>query len=144
MVMGVVCPIIMMFFFPGKPSLSAFWETPAVSLFILMNVVTASFFYTLENWRLPAILLILTTALPVTYFGQIHNILAVLFFLSAGYAVVISRRWSWVGILFIPAIIVSMKSLLWAELIAIDVICLYHALALYKREEIMKKRNENI
>ena len=141
---GVTFPLIMMHFFPDKKSLSAFWETPMVALFILMNVITASFFYTLEKWRIPAILLILTTALPVTYFGQIHNILAVAFFITAGYAVLTSKRYSWLAIFLIPAIIVSFKSLLLAEIIAIDVISIYHGMVLWKREKINKKRLDNI
>lgn len=141
---GVTFPLIMFYFYPDKKSLSAFWETPMVALFIMMNTVTASFFYTLDNWRLPAILLMLTTALPVTYFGDLHNILAVLFFISAGYAVLTSKRFNWLAIFLVPAIILSFQSLLIGEIIAIDVISIYHGMVLWKREKINKKRLDNI
>ncbi len=141
---GVILPIVMILFYPDMKSLSAFWETPFVSLFIIMNVVTAVFFFTLDNWRLPAILLVAVTAFPVTFFGHLHNILAISFFVSAGYAVLMSKRFSWLSIFFVFAIILSVRSLLWAEILAIDIISFYHGLVLWKREKINKKRLDNI
>ena len=41
---------------------------------------TAYFFYLLPNWKVSGVLLFLLTAFPVNYFGQFHNILAVVFF----------------------------------------------------------------
>ena len=134
----------MVLFYPEKVSLSAFWETPFVSLFIIMNVVTGVFFFTLDNWRLPAILLVAVTAFPVTYFGPLHNILAVAFFVTSGYAVLISKRFNWLALLFVPAILLSVKSLLWGEIVAIQVISIFHGLVLWKREIINKKRIDNI
>jgi hypothetical protein len=125
-------------------SLSAFWETPFVSLFIIMNVVTGVFFFTLENWRLPAILLIAVTAFPVTFFGPLHNIIAVAFFVSAAYAVLISKRFNWLALFFVPAILLSIRSLLWGEILAIWIISIFHGLVLLKREKINKKRIDNI
>ena len=141
---GVILPITMVLFYPDMISLSAFWETPFVSLFIIMNVVTGVFFFTLENWRLPAILLVAVTAFPVTFFGPLHNILAIAFFVTAGYAVLISKRFNWLALLFVPAILLSFKSLLWGEILAIWIISTFHGLVLWKREKINKKRIDNI
>lgn len=134
----------MVLFYPDMKSLSAFWETPFVSLFIIMNVVTGVFFFTLENWRIPAILLIAVTAFPVTFFGPLHNILAVLFFIAAGYAVLISKRFNWLSIFFVFAILLSVRSLLWGEILAIWIISIFHGLVLLKREKINKERIDNI
>ena len=141
---GVILPIVMILFYPDMRSLSAFWETPFVSLFIIMNVVTGVFFFTLENWRLPAILLVAVTAFPVTFFGHLHNILAILFFITAGYAVLISKRFNWLALFFVPAILLAFRSLLWGEILAIWIISTFHGLVLLKREKINKKRIDNI
>jgi len=114
-----------------------------VPLFILMNIVTASFFFTLDNWRLPAILLVLTTAFPYTYYNSIHNILATMFFLTSSYAMIISNRYNWLTILLIPAVLMSFINVFWAEVIAIDTISLFHGLVLWKREKINKQRLKN-
>jgi hypothetical protein len=44
----------------------------------------------------------------------------------------------------VPAIILSFQSLLIGEIIAIDVISVYHGMVLWKREKINKKRLDNI
>ena len=135
-VLGITFPLIMISVFPETKSLSSFWNTSMVPLFILMNIVTASFFFTLDNWKLPAILLVLTTAFPYMYFNNIHNILAVMFFLTSGYALLTSKR-------LIPAVLMSFISVFWAEVIAIDTISLFHGLVLWKRENINKQRLKN-
>lgn len=141
--LGITFPLIMISVFPGTKSLSSFWNTSMVPLFILMNIVTASFFFTLDNWRLPAILLVLTTAFPYTYYNSIHNILATMFFLTSSYAMIISNRYNWLTILLIPAVLMSFINVFWAEVIAIDTISLFHGLVLWKREKINKQRIKN-
>tara|TARA_R110000751_G_scaffold154645_2_gene259699 strand:- start:3 stop:248 length:246 start_codon:yes stop_codon:yes gene_type:complete len=77
------------------------------------------------------------------YFNNIHNILAVMFFLTSGYAMLTSKRYNWLTVLLIPAVLMSFISVFWAEVIAIDTISLFHGLVLWKRENINKQRLKN-
>ena len=143
MILGILCPMIMILSFPEIKSLSGFWNTPLVPLFVIMNIVTAYFFYLLPNWKVSGVLLFLLTAFPVNYFNQFHNVLAVVFFISCMYAISKSSRYSWLVFPFIVAVIVSAKSLFWGEVIAIYVICTYHLLTLRKRVKITKQRKKS-
>ena len=57
LVLAVCCPIIMITMFPLRSSLSWYWDTPAVPLFILTTIPTSYFFLTTTGWKLPGICL---------------------------------------------------------------------------------------
>ena len=143
MILGILCPLVMIIAYPEISSLSNFWNTPLVPLFIIMNIVTAYFFYLLPNWKVSGVLLFLLTAFPVNYFGQFHNILAVIFFISCMYAIAQSSRYSWLVFPFIAAVIISAKSLFWGEVASIYIICTYHLLTLRKSVKITKQRKNS-
>ena len=140
MILGIFCPMVMIICYPDIKSLSGFWNTPMVPMFIIMNIVTAYFFYLLPNWKFAAVVLFLLTAFPIGFFDTFHNILAVLFFVACMYAIAQSTRYSWLVFPFIIAIIIAAKSLFWAEVVSIYVICAYHLLTLRKRVKLVKQR----
>jgi len=63
-------------------SLSQYWNTSLQPLFIVANVMTAYFFFGIDNWRFSSFLLVMVTAFSVKLYPMIHNVVAVMFFLS--------------------------------------------------------------
>ena len=137
--LGLLCPIVMILSFPEIRSLSSFWETPAVTLFIIMNITSAYFFYLLPKWKIPAVSLFLVTAFPVTYFESMHNLFAVIFFLSCFWAIAKGNRFNWLAIPYFCGAVIMPLSLFWGEVLCIYIISLYHLLALRKVIIVEKK-----
>lgn len=142
MVLGIACPLIMISWFPEVKSLSGFFETEAVPLFIVMNIVTAYFFYLLPNWKISGVLLFLVTAVPLHYYKHLHDILAVLFFISCIFAVWKSNRYRFLIFPFMISISIIPFSLLWAEISGIYSICIFHTLMVWERNRLQKEKKE--
>lgn len=142
MFLGIFCPLVMVAWIPDQVSLSDYFDTPAVPLFISMNIVTAYFFYLLPNWKIPGVLLFLVTAIPVQYYMVLHDIIAILFFISCIAAVWKSNRYRFLIVPFIFSISTIPFSLLWAEIFGIWSICAFHLLMVWERNRIQKEKKE--
>ena len=137
--LAVCCPIIMTTMFPLESSLSWYWTTPAVPLFILTTAPTSYFFFSTIGWKLQGLCLMLVTAFPVNHYGNIHNLFAVLFFITSGYTILTSNKVKWIKPIYIMSGIVTVFNLLLGEVYLILCICLYHAIVTYRQYKTVNK-----
>ena len=124
-------------------SYSKYWETPMQPLFILSNVITAYYFFEYDQWKPSACFLLLLTAFSVTNFGPVHNVLAVLFFLSCFVTLVRSNHFGWTVIPYTASLLLLGYNMMIAETLAIGVLSLYHGLILFKIKRINKQKQIN-
>lgn len=108
-------------------SLSQYWNTSLQPLFIVANVMTAYFFFGIDNWRFSSFLLVLVTAFSVKLYPMIHNVVAILFFLSCLYPLFKSKRFRFYSYLYLISPIVGLIwGLLYLEIYSIIILCSYH------------------
>ena len=89
--------------------------------------MTAYIFLSIENWKLSSFLLVLVTAFSVKLYGNVHNVLAVLFFMSCIYPLFKSKRLKFYGYLYILSPIIGiLYGLLYLEIYSIIILCSYH------------------
>lgn len=144
-----ICPYIISISEWPIISLSAAWTTPLQPLFILMNAATSYFFFLIPLWRLPAICLMLLTVFSVEFYPNIHDVLAVVFFISALRAMVIPERFlEYLWIYLFGGVIALSKSfgfrygVLIGEVVSITALCLYHLELLIYKQSLLKKRDK--
>lgn len=124
--LAVVHPLIFLFIFGERVTLSSYWDTTFQPLFIISNASTSYFLFSLKYWKLPSLFLLLLTAFPVFTFPLTHNILAGLFFIGAGIALSNRPTFRRYIPLYISTLLLSFISWFWVEVGAIWVLCLYH------------------
>lgn len=108
-------------------SLSQYWNTSLQPLFIVANVMTAYFFFSLDDWRISSFFLVLLTAFSVKLYPETHNVVAVLFFLSCLYPLFKSKRYKFYGYLYLLSPIIGLiYGLLYLEIYSILILCGYH------------------
>ena len=139
---AVIVPIICILTQGLLTSYSQYWETPIQPLFILSNVTTAYYFFEYDRWKPCACLLLLLTAFSVSAFISIHNILAVLFFISCSIALIRSNHFSWTVIPYTVSLLLIPYNMMIAETLAIGVLSLYHGLILFKIKRINKQKQK--
>jgi hypothetical protein len=114
------------------PSLSSYWKTDLQPLFIIANAATSYYLYSVKIWRPSALLLLLLTAFSVELFPLTHNFLAVIFFFMNIYPLYKRRFFKWTIWIYFSSLLVLPFSMIFAEIIAINAICLHHLLLLNK------------
>jgi hypothetical protein len=120
-------PFILMSVEGELNSLSQYWDTSLQPLFIVANVMTAYFFFSIENWKIPSFLLVLVTAFSVRLYNTTHNITAVLFFLSCLYPLFKSKRYKFYAYLYLLSPVIGLLGgLLYLEIYSIIILCSYH------------------
>ena len=134
-------PFIYIFFYGKLPSISSYWETSMQPLFIFVNASTSYFFLSIKKWWAPGLFLMFLTAFPIDQFFIVHNIFAVLFFLSCGISMSKSRD----RILYIVPYIASLfflldRNILYSEISAILVIFFFHLHRFIKYRRVSKGR----
>jgi hypothetical protein len=129
-------PVVCYMVFGYLPSFSAYWKTDAQPAFIISNVTTAYFLLGIAGWRLPAIFLILLTAFSTDRFCFFHDILAILFFISTFISIFKTDRYAFLLFFYIIGLILLPFSLLYAEFIFINIICVYHLIVLHRLKQI--------
>lgn len=108
-------------------SISQYWNTPLQPLFIVANVMTGYFFISVVHWKIPGFLLVLVTAFSVKLYPDIHNALAVLFFLSCLLPLWKCKRLKFYTYLYLMSpVIGGLCGLLCLEIYSIIILCLYH------------------
>lgn len=108
-------------------SLSQYWNTSLQPLFIVANVMTAYFFFGIDNWRFSSFLLVMVTAFSVKLYPMIHNVVAVMFFLSCLYPLFKSKRFKFYAYLYLLSPLVGfLLGLLYLEIYGIIILCSYH------------------
>ncbi len=138
--LALITPIIFLATEGYLPSLSNYWRTPLQPLFILANASTAYYFFGFHNrWRIPAVFLLLLTAFSIDSYPMVHNVVAVLFFVSCLIPLHKTKYykhffWAYIcSILFVPI------SVTLGEFLSTSVLCVFHALMIHKIYKVQKK-----
>lgn len=135
-------PFFCLLFSGYEKSLSQYWVTEMQPVFIIANSLTAYYLIGIPKWKLSACLLLLVTAFSIEYYPEIHNIVAIMFFIVCIYPLHIANNYKFCKWIYLLAIPIVPFSLLFAEIIAIIAICMFHLLTLNKLYNIQKERVE--
>ena len=136
----IQCPLLMGL--EGiKESLSSYWNTQFQPLFLLINFTTCYFLISIPKWRFQSICLLLLTIFPVFNFPTVHNLMALSFFLSSFYPLSTDSRFSFYSIPYLFAIPLALHSLLYGEILAITILCCYHANVLCYKQYLLNKHD---
>ena len=138
-----LAPLICVIVYGEMTSISAYWGTNLQPLFIITNAATSFYFYTNPAWRLSSLMLLLLTAFSVDLYSTVHNVLAVIFFVSNLYPLYKSNHFKWCFWLYLSSLFIFIFSMLYAELVAIMALCMFHGLKLIKLQKLLKKNNAN-
>lgn len=138
-IIAATSPLICLLYYGYLPSISSYWKTDLQPLFIIANVVTAYYLYSINNWKKSAMLLLLLTAFSIELYPTLHNIIAISFFIVNIIPMIQSGYFKWCIYPYLTSLIVLPWSMTFAEIIAISSLCLYHLLLLRKLYNIVKK-----
>jgi len=129
--LSFITPFVMLFSYGKLDSISSYWNTPLQPLFILTNSLITYIFMGLPKWRLSALFLFLLTMFSLEYYNDIHNILAIIFFIVNIYPLYSLHKYRFLCIPYILSCI-WLPDLFWFEVQAITILCLYHLSLLIK------------
>lgn len=139
-IFSMISPLIMIAYNNEIPSLSSYWKTPLQPLFLISNLLTSLILITIPKWKLSGGLLLILTCFSVEYYGSFHDLIATLFFISNLYSLNSIKKYRIFVFIYLTSII-WYPSLLWFEIHAILVLCIYHLFVLLSYNKIQKKRN---
>jgi hypothetical protein len=133
-VLAILQPFIIYFYCGELTSISQSWETDLQFLFILTNALVSYFFFELDEWKIPAMFLLLLTSFSVPDHFWIHNIFAILFFVTCLVPLYLTKRFKfYLPIYLISILFLVFNSFFWMEVWGILTLCSYHLhLMLYK------------
>jgi hypothetical protein len=133
-VLAILQPFIIYFYCGELQSLSQSWTTDLQFLFILTNALVSYFFFDLDEWKIPSMFLLLLTAFSVPDHFWLHNIFAILFFLSCLVPLYLTKRFKYYFYIYLISIFFWVfKGFFWMETWGILTLCVYHLhLMLYK------------
>jgi hypothetical protein len=94
--MAAIAPFIYIGSIGELPSISSYWITPMQPMFIIVNASTSYFLFSLNRWRIPAVMLLLLTAFSFNTNESLHNIFAICFFLFNFYPLLLNKKINWV------------------------------------------------
>ena len=122
-------------------SLSTYWNTQYQPIFLLINMTTCYFLISIPKWGFQALCLLLLTVFPITHFIMFHNLMALLFFISSFYPLFVDSRFNYYSLPYLFAIPLASYSLLYGEMLAITILCCYHANVLCYRQYLLNKHD---
>jgi hypothetical protein len=126
-ILGMCLPFIIYFVCGDLKSISQSWNTELQPLFIFTNAIVSYFFFDLPKWRISAILLLLLTVFSVQDWFLLHNILAVLFFISAAVPLWSIKKFRFYFPIYLLSILfLAFGGFYWMETWAILTLCFYH------------------
>lgn len=126
MVLSIISPFIYMTVGGDQDSISGYWETPIQPLFIFVNALTSYYLFSIKNWWIPSFFLMLLTSFSVTNFFIVHNIFAISFFFFCGVSILKSKIKVYIFPYLLSLIPLAFGSLIWAEVMGIITICVFH------------------
>lgn len=135
-ILAMVSPFICLLTYGYKPSISSYWETDIQPLFILTNAATSYYLYSIKRWRISALLLLMLTSFSVELYPNVHNAIAIFFFISNIRPILISSHFKWCIYPYGSSLLVLPISMTYSEIIAIISLCLYHLLIISKIRKI--------
>jgi hypothetical protein len=126
LIVASVTPILIFLFSGQHHSLSKSWGTPLEPLFIFNNAITSYYLYSSDRWKVSSVLLLAITALSVNSYPVCHNVIALLFFMSAGWSMFrSSRSFPFLVVYLIGSIFLPIQMFL-GETLMIYSMVLYH------------------
>jgi hypothetical protein len=132
-IFAAVSPFICVASLGVDVSLSAYWNTDLQPLFIIANFSTAYYLLGIKNWEFSAILLMGLTSFSVNLYGDLHNTLAVVFFMANLYPLYKTNHYKWVIFMYLSSLpVLFFLGMLWGEIVAIEALCLHQGLRLRK------------
>ena len=140
--LATISPFICLIYYGYLPSLSSYWDTNLQPLFIIANAATSYYLYSIKDWKISALMLLLLTSFSLTLFPQVHNILAVAFFIINVYPLVKTNHFKWCIWPYLGSLVVLPWSMTISEIIAIDTLCVYHMLLLIKAASLSNSQNQ--
>jgi len=123
---AVLQPFIIYILYGDNFAISNSWITPLQPLFIITNALVSFFFYKLDKWKIPAILLLLLTAFSVENHFVLHNTLSVLFFVFSGISLLSLKKFRYYFLIFIMSFLFLFYGIFWVETWAIITLGIYH------------------
>lgn len=124
-------------------SISQYWNTPLQPLFIAANVMTAYFFFSTDNWKIPSYFLVLLTAFSIQLYPITHDVIATLFFISCLFPLIRSKRFKFYTYFYLISIPIGLLwGLLWLEMWSIFILCSYHLHSLVYTMWILHKKGK--
>lgn len=145
--LAIISPFVCISIEGVLPSYSQYWSTDIRPLFIITNAATSYFLFSTFQWRLSSIFLMLLTSFSHDQYFWVHNVTAILFFIFAGVAIVKDRHFNLCIIPFLFSVVILLLfGILWAEITAITVMCIFHFLRLikYKNIESTRKKHKSV
>ena len=124
--LAVLQPFIIYILYGDNFAISNSWVTPLQPLFIITNALVSFFFYKLDKWKIPAILLLLLTAFSVENHFTLHNILSVMFFIFSGVSLLSLKKFRYYFLIFLMSLFFLYFGLFWVETWAIITLGVYH------------------
>lgn len=122
------------------PSISSYWSTFMQPMFIVVNASTSYFLFSINKWRISSSLLLLLTAFSYEQYYIAHHIFAIAFFLYNLYPIYLNRRMRIAIIPYCLSGLLLFHSILYAEILAILVLCYIHMYTLIKYYKIENER----
>ena len=138
---AILQPFILYYFCGNLKSISSSWMTFLQPLYIFTNACVSYFFFNIDNWKTPSLLLLLLTSFSVDLYPLIHNIIAILFFIICMSPIMIDKRFNFYGYIYLFSIVVGfLTNLFWMETWAISTLCFYHLHSLIYKYNLLKRR----
>ena len=135
-------PIFCLFHGELRESLSKYFNSSLQPYYLLTNVLTAYLLYSLDEWKCPAIFLLILTVFPVDSHKLIHNVFAYAFFISCFKPMFDHNRLQPYVIPYLLSLVVLLKSFIWTEIICILTLCSFHSHLLYLRYKVDNLRKK--
>ncbi len=137
---ALITPFVMITSGDILGSISQYWDTKYQPLFIISNVICSYFFFSLKNWKIPSLFLVLITSFNHYQFNIVHNIFAVSFYLTCLYSLYQTNRFILYRILFVFSMVLYPYSIILGEITSIVILCSYHLRVILYKEKLMKLR----
>jgi hypothetical protein len=128
LLIALFSPILFIIFCGFNSSISSYWMSDLQPLFIFGNALTSYYLFTNPSWRYPSTFLLLLTAFSVEHHKEIHNTVAIIFFIVCLIVILKDKRYRFFAIPYISSIFWfrGLDEMLIAEMIAIYTICMFH------------------
>ena len=104
------------------------------------NVLTAYLLYSLDEWKCPAIFLLVLTVFPVDSHKLIHNVFAYAFFISCFKPMFDHNRLQPYIVPYLLSLVILPKSFIFTEIVCILTLCLFHSHLLYLKYKVDNTR----
>ena len=142
-VLALIFPFICLSYGETRESLSKYFDSSLLPLYIISNTLTAYLLYSLEKWKCPAIFLLFIIAFPVDTHTMIHNIFAYAFFISCFQPIYEHNRLKLYAIPYLTSLLFLIESFLWSEIVCVTTLCFFHGHLLYLKYKVDRKRKND-